>query len=713
MERPADNPRVEPHEPDFTPVDELSEEEAGEEADLLREALRYHDHRYYVLDDPVIADGLYDRLFSRLQELEEAWPDLRTDDSPTRRVGGVVRDELPTVEHLAPMLSLDSGHEEAAVREFDQRVRRGLEADGEVDYVAELKFDGLSIELVYRDGGLERAATRGDGVRGEDVTENVRTIGSVPLRLGGAPPPLLAVRGEVYMPLAGFHAMNRERVERNEEPFANPRNAAAGALRVLDSSITASRPLDAVFFDILAVEWDDGPPGSHRSELEALEGWGFKVDGRTRAMQGIDAAIDYHHELEEARDDLPYEIDGIVLKVDSREARERLGVRSRSPRFAFAYKFAPRLEVTTVEDIVISVGRTGILTPLALLAPVEVGGVTISRASLHNYDQVRDKDVRPGDRIRVARAGDVIPYVVERVDERPDDERPPPFEMPDSCPVSGSDIVRDGAYFVCTGGLSCPAQLQGSVIHYASRPALDIEGVGEKTVLQLMDADLIQDSVVDLYDLTFDDLLPLEGFAETKAENLVEAVEASKDTTLGRFIYALGIRHVGEHVADVLARELGDIHAVMDAEEERLQEIREIGPEVAHSIREFFDQEENREVVERLLERGVEPRVEERRDVFDGERFVITGGLDRRTRDETDDLLDRLGARVTSSVSGRTDWVVVGENPGSKADRARELDVEILDEEGLVRLLRDRGVTVDRGANMTGVERRSARRRRP
>lgn len=695
MERPEANPYVEPHEPEFPPAGELSEEEARRQIELLVEALTYHDHRYYVLDDPVVADGLYDRLFRRLQELEDAWPDLRTADSPTRRVGGVVRDELPTVEHLAPMLSLDSGHEEPAAREFDQRVRRGLEVDGDIDYVVELKFDGLSIEVVYRQGRLERAATRGDGVRGEDVTDNVRTIGSVPLRLGGDPPPVLAVRGEVYMPLVGFHQMNRERLERNEEPFANPRNAAAGAIRVLDSSITASRPLAASFYDILAAEWADAGPDSHQAELDSLRGWGFKVDGRTRALRGIDAAVEYHHELEEARDDLPYEIDGIVIKVDSLEAQERLGVRSRSPRFAYAYKFAPRLEVTTVEEIIITVGRTGILTPVALLAPVEVGGVTISRASLHNYDQVRDKDIRPGDKVRVARAGDVIPYVVERVDDRPDDERPPPFEMPEACPVSGSDVTRDGAYFVCTGGLACPAQLQGSVIHYASRSALDIEGVGEKTVLQLMDERLIRSSVVDLYDLGVDDLLPLEGFAETKARNLVEAIEASKQTTLGRFVYGLGIRHVGEHVADVLARELGDIRALMDAEEERLQEIREIGPEVARSIREFFDQEENREVVEQLLERGVEPRVEERRQVFDGERLVITGGLQRWTRDEIGDLLERLGARVTSSVSSRTDWVVVGENPGSKADRARELELEILDEEGLVRLLRDRGVAVD------------------
>jgi len=695
MKAPTDNPFIDPGQVSFPPLDGGDAAAYRAESVALAAAIRFHDHSYYVLDTPRIADGTYDVLFARLQALEDAFPELRAADSPTQRVGGAVKSELPAVLHQAPMQSLDSAADENAVREFDERVRKGVEEDV-VDYVAELKFDGLSIEAVYRDGVLEVGATRGDGERGEDVTDNLRTVSSIPLRLNGDAPSLLAVRGEVYVPLEGFHRLNRERLEQDQEPFANPRNLAAGAIRQLDSSITATRPLDAYFYDILAVEWGGlTAPADHMEELERLRQWGFKVNDRGRHCADIEVAIAYHHELDAERDDLPYEIDGVVIKANSIDHQRTLGARSRSPRWAMAYKFAPRLEVTTIDGIVLQVGRTGIITPVAQLAPVEVGGVTISRASLHNYDQVIEKDIRPGDKVRVARAGDVIPYVVERVDERPDSERPAPFEMPSRCPVCDAHVVRDGARFVCTGGVSCRAQLAGAVEHYASRRALDIEGLGAKTVRQLMDEGLIRDSIVDIYRLTVETLLPLDRFGEKKARNLIEAIEARKDIGLGRFVFGLGIRHVGEHVADVLAQEFGAVAALMEADVERLVAVREIGPGSAESVVAFFAEPHNRAVVEGLLAAGVSPWVEQRQRLFDGERFVVTGALERWSRDEIGAMLEGAGARVTSAVSKQTDYVVVGGKPGSKARKAEELGVPVLDEQALVELLRDKGLAVD------------------
>ena len=688
-----DNPYLRPQEPAFVPLEGLSAEAARREHALLSEAIRYHDHRYYVLDAPVVADGLYDRLFARLLELEERWPELRAADSPSQRVAGAVAESLREVAHLAPMLSLESSAEAERVREFDASVRRQLGVES-VTYVVEPKFDGLSIELVYRHGVLERAATRGDGERGEEVTDNVRTIRSVPLRLLGRPlPATLAVRGEVLMPLAGFYALNAERVQRGEEPFANPRNAAAGAIRQLDSAAAAARPLDVYVYDLLALEGADEPP-THWRTLAWLAGHGFKVSDRARRCRGIEEAIEHHARLQRERDELPYEIDGAVIKVDDRDQRRALGARSRTPRWAFAYKFPPRAEVTRVERIVLQVGRTGIIAPVALLAPVEVGGVTISRASLHNFDQVRTKDIRPGDLVRVSRAGDVIPYVVERVEERPERERSAPIAPPTACPVCGSHVEQDGAYLVCTGGMVCPAQRDGAIEHFASRHAMDIEGLGGRTVRQLTEAGLVN-TVADLYRLREQDLLPLELFGEVKARKLIEAIAASKDTTLARFVYALGIRHVGEHVAQVLAREFGSVEALAAASEERLMQVREVGPEVARSVVEFFAEPRNRRVVQELLDLGVRPRAEKLAPrVFDGERFVLTGTLATMTRAQAIELLERLGARVTSSVSGKTDYVVAGAEPGSKAEAARRLGVPVLSESELLRLLQERGVAV-------------------
>ena len=689
---------------DFVSVTATGEEEARAEIELLVEAIRHHDRQYYVLDAPSIADGGYDQLFGRLQELEGAFPQLRRHDSPTGRVGGGILASLPDVEHLAPMLSLDSSVDDDRVLEFDGRARRALGLD-ELVYVAEPKFDGISIEIVFQDGIYARAATRGDGYFGEQVTEQVRTIKSLPLGLTPQPgtdgrsvsvPALLAVRGEILMPLAGFHAMNRGRVERDEEPFANPRNATAGAIRQLDSSAAASRPLDVFFYEVLAVEGAPLPP-THWQTMEWLRDIGLKVERQVARCAGIQEAIAYHDRLEAQRDDLPYEIDGVVFKVDDRQHQVELGFRSRNPRWAFAHKFAPREEITRIEDIALQVGRTGIIAPVALLAPVEVGGVTISRASLHNYDRVRGKDIRPGDSVRVHRAGDVIPHVVERVDDRAESERTSPFEMPRACPVCGSDVERDGAYFVCTGGISCAAQLNGAIEHWASRGALDIEGLGRKTVRQLTEAGLVKDSVADLYRLTREQLLTLDLFGDLKADNLVAALAASRETSLGRMIHALGIRHVGEHVAVVLANEFGDLRALMAADEERLTEVHEVGPRVAHNVREFFDQERNRAVIDQLLELGMNPRVErsETPAIFADQKFVVTGALERFSRQSIGALLAELGARVTSSVSSKTDYVIVGENPGSKAAKAEGLGVTVLTEDEFTALLVERGYTAE------------------
>lgn len=697
----SDNPYLHAGPYDFAPITELGEESARAEVDRLVEAIRHHDRQYYVLDAPSISDGGYDRLFARLLELEEAFPQLQRDDSPTGRVAGGLLESLPEAEHLAPLLSLDSSGDTDRVLEFDDRARRALELDDLV-YVAEPKFDGISIEIVFEGGVYARAVTRGDGYTGEQVTEQVRTIKSLPLRLAPAAgdnvavPTLLAVRGEILMPLAGFHAMNRGRVERDEEPFANPRNATAGAIRQLDAVAAASRPLDVFFYDVLAVEGVALPP-THWETMAWLRDLGLKVEREVALCTGIQEAIAYHDRLEAQRDDLPYEIDGVVIKVDDRQQQVELGFRSRNPRWAFAHKFAPREEITRIEDIALQVGRTGIIAPVALLAPVEVGGVTISRASLHNYDQVRAKDIRPGDSVRVHRAGDVIPYVVERVDDRPESERPAPFEMPSVCPVCASDVERDGAYFVCTGGILCGAQLNGAIEHWASRSALDIEGLGGKTVRQLTGAGLVKDSVADLYMLTREQLLSLDLFGDLKADNLVEAIAASRKTSLARLIYAFGIRHVGEHVAEVLANEFGDMRALMAADEERLTAVHEVGPRVAHNVREFFGQERNRAVVEQLFVLGMNPQValSDAPAIFAGDKFVVTGALARFTRQAIGELLVQLGARVTSAVSSKTDYVVVGENPGSKATKAAGLGVPVLNEDEFIALLAERGYTLE------------------
>jgi len=551
------------------------------------------------------------------------------------------------------------------------------------------------VELVYENGRLVRGATRGDGVIGEEITEGLRIIRSIPLSLRQgevALPTLLSVRGEVYMPKDGFQAMNRDRIESGEEPFANPRNAAAGTLRQLDPKIVAGRPMSIYVFDILAI--DGLTFGAHSEVIEGLKSWGFRVNDRVEVCPAVEDAILYHERLREERDSLPYEIDGVVIKIDDLDARTTLGEKGRSPRWAIAFKFEPRQEITRVADIILQVGRTGILTPVTLLDPVSGGGVTISRATLHNYDEMVRKDVRPGDMVRVARAGDVIPDVVERVDDRADSLREPALEMPEGCPICQNSVIRDGAYYRCTGGLSCRAQLLGSIIHFASKGGMDIDGLGAKSVNMFLKQKIINDSAADLYAIRRKDLLDLERFAEKSADNLLAAIEDSKSCTLHRFIYALGIPLVGEHVARVLTDSFGGLSPLMEAEVEELESIHEIGSEVADSVRSFFDSASNRTIIQRLLAAGVKPELEEREEgEFSGLRFVFTGSLERFKRGEIKRLMENQGAVVSSTVSGNTDFLVAGEESGSKLEQAKKKGVKTLSQEEFYDLLEEKGIS--------------------
>lgn len=648
----------------------------------LRRQIRHHDHLYYTKDRPEISDAEYDRLFRELVDLETAHPDLVTGDSPTQRVGAPPLDELTKISHEKPMLSLDSITDQDDVLAFDARMKRELETD-QIVYTAEPKFDGLSVELVYDRGAFVRGATRGDGMVGEDVTINLRTIRALPLQLDPQPslPAHLVVRGEVYMRLDEFQALNRRMTERGEEAFANPRNAAAGSLRQLDSRITASRPLTLTCYDIMAISGT--APSTHWDELDALAAWGLPVPEHRQRCGSIDEVLLFQQAIDAMRDSLPFEIDGVVVKLDRRTWQDQLGSKSRSPRWAIAYKFAPRKEITVIQDIAVSVGRTGTLTPLALLKPVEVGGVTISRATLHNADEVARKDVRVGDTVKVERAGDVIPAIAERVPV-PGEVRQEPFVMPDHCPVCGSAVAREGAYFYCTGQTVCVAQLKGAIEHFASKSALDIDGMGKKTIAQLVDVGLVRD-LADLYSLTKEQILTLDGFADRSANMLLESIERSKSVSLDRLLMGLGIRQVGQHIARVLARQFGTLPKLMSATQEDLLQVREIGPEISASLTSFFSEERNRAVIAHLIERGLTiapPSTEQAADSqhLAGKTFVFTGGLEGYSRDQAKQLVERQGGQVSSSVSKKTSFVVAGTDPGSKLDQARKLGVRVLTE---------------------------------
>ncbi len=662
---------------------------AQQRLEELRRAIRRHDEMYYVNGQPEVSDEEYDKLFRELQELERQFPDSLAPDSPTQRVGGTPLLQFQKVQHEFPLLSLDSEMTEDNVQGFDERVRRELGED-QVGYSAEPKFDGVSVELTYEQGIFVRGATRGDGTIGEDVTHNLRTIRTLPLRLKESTgfPSHLVVRGEVFIKLHDFHRLNQRLTEIGEDIFANPRNAASGALRQLDSQMTARRPLTITCYDLMSEGKEK--PATHFEAVSCLETWGIPIPQFRQDCQSLDEALAFHGDMAERRDSLPFEIDGIVIKVNRFDWQRQLGEKSRSPRWAIAYKFPARKELTKVRAIAVSVGRTGALTPIAMLDPVDIGGVTVSRASLHNVEEVARKDVRVGDTVKVERAGDVIPDIVERV-EVPGEQRTEPFVPPEQCPVCQSHTIQEGPVLYCTGQTVCSAQLKGSLEHYVSKGAMNIDGLGKKTIAQFVDEGLVKD-LAELYTLRKEQLLELEGFAEKSATQLIDGLEKSKQATLPRFLIGLGIRHVGAHIAKVLALHYRSMDHIQKASREELQAIHEIGPEIAVSVESFFQEERNIQVLKRLQDLGVnveeiEPAAKESIHPLARKIFVLTGTLEGMTREEAKQRIESLGGRVTSSVTKQTDYVVAGEDPGSKLDKAQSLGVTVLDESGFKSLL--------------------------
>lgn len=656
-------------------------------AGKLRREIEYHNYRYHVLDSPVVSDARFDALFRELQALEAAHPELVTPDSPTQRVGAKPRAGFGAVRHAVPMGSIDNAFDDAEVQAWDRRIRGTLRA-GEVVYTAEPKFDGASVSLRYENGVLSIAGTRGDGLTGEDVTANVRTIRSVPLRLQGRGwPSVLEVRGEVLIEKKEFERLNAEQAKRGGKLFANPRNAAAGSLRQLDPRITASRPL--AFFPWGLGEASASAAQKYSRLIALLGAWGFRTSKLFATVRGAQGCLDYYRKIAPRRDALPFELDGVVYKVDALRDRERLGFTARAPRWALAHKFPAREETTVVTDIVPSVGRTGVITPVATLKPVPVGGVMVTHATLHNQDEVARKDVRVGDTVMVRRAGDVIPEIVAPVKER----RPrgtTPWRMPTGCPACGGEIVRAAgeAAHRCIAGLYCPAQLEGALLHFASRRAMDIEGLGDKLARQLVAKGVVR-HVADLYRLTLKDLTAFERMGRKSAQKLLARIDSSKRTTLARLLNALGIPQVGEATAALLAERFGTLDALMAADRDALAQVPNVGPAMARAIHAFFHERHNREVIGALLHAGVRPAAARvsRTSAVSGKTFVLTGALESMTRDEAKDRLARLGAKVSESVSGRTDYVVIGTDPGAKADKARALGVATLDERRFIRLL--------------------------
>ncbi len=667
-------------------------EETKERIDTLRKDLDYHNYRYYVLDDPVVSDGSYDRLMRELQDLESQYPEFVTPDSPTQRVGAKPLEQFSTVNHTVPMLSLGNAMSEEEIVDFDKRVKKLLGVD-DVEYIMEVKIDGLAVELVYVRGIFALGSTRGDGYTGEDITQNIRTIRSVPMRLldhRGIPvPERLEVRGEVYMGKKEFHELNERRERAGEALFANPRNAAAGSVRQLDPRVTAKRNLNAFFYAPGLIT--DITMSTHFEFLENLRKWGFRVNPLARPCKNLEEVLSNYRYIYDMREKIPYEIDGTVLKVNRFDYQTRLGTVSRSPRWAIAYKFEAHEETTVIRDIIIGVGRTGALTPVAVLDPVSVGGVEVSRATLHNEDEIRRKGIMIGDTVMVRRAGDVIPEVVKVIPEkRTGAERP--FVMPRKCPICGEEVVRpEGEAITRCVNINCPAQIKGSIEHFASKRAMDIDGLGVKLIEQLVDKGIIRD-VSDFYDrekLTKEILSSLDRMAEKSAQNIMDAIEASKKRPLARFIYGLGIRNVGEHISSLLAERYGDIKVLMSVTEEELMTISEIGPEVARSITSFFADEKNRHTIERILnQEGVEiTHNAPGRRGFEGLTFVFTGTLRTMSRDEARKKAEGRGAKTASSVSRKVDYVVAGAEAGSKLDKATALGVKVITEEEFLDLI--------------------------
>jgi DNA ligase (NAD+) len=670
----------------------MDRESSLQRIDELRKIIEYHNRRYYQLDDPEISDAEYDRLMQELSGLENIFrEEIDLFDSPTQRVGAPPLEKFGSIRHRTPMLSLSNAFTEDDILDFDERIKRFLKSEDGISFVVEPKLDGIAVNLLYEKGYFISGSTRGDGLEGEDITQNLKTISSIPLRINitkGMPPPeRIEIRGEVYIGKEGFRRLNRRRIDEGDQPFANPRNAAAGSLRQLDSKVTAARPLDIFCYAMGTVEGVSFE--SQWKFLLTLSDWGFKVNPYVRQANGIPECIDYFNSMTEERDTLPYEIDGIVIKVDSIALQNRLANVSRSPRWAIACKFPAIQATTTIENIAIQVGRTGALTPVANMKPVHVGGVMVSRATLHNLDEIEKKDVREGDTVIIQRAGDVIPEVVKVVtSKRSGDEKP--FTMPDRCPECGSEIVRlEGEAAHRCIGIDCPAQIKGNIKHFVSRGGMDIEGLGEKIVSQMLEKKLIRDPA-DLYYLEKEDIMGLERMAEKSAENLLAALEASKNPPLEKFIFALGIRHVGEHVAKILAKNFLSLEDLMDVTEESLISIHEIGPEVAGSVIIFFSQSHNAAIIDKLQRAGIAPvkaSFEGLSSNLMGKTFVLTGSLEGFTRDEARNVIESLGGKVTSSVSKKTDFVVAGEEPGSKLAKAQSLGTTILNENEFQKLL--------------------------
>lgn len=670
----------------------MSDKKLQQRIDSLREEINSHNYLYYVLDTPEVPDSEYDRLLRELSEIEEQHPDLITPDSPTQRVGSTPLDSFSEVQHEVPMLSLGNAFSDQEMEDFDRRIRDGVDNE-KIDYAAEPKLDGLAISLLYQDGILVRAATRGDGRTGEDVTLNIRTIDAIPLKLRGKDyPPAIEIRGEVVMPKAGFDKLNQQQLEKGEKPFVNPRNAAAGSLRQLDPQITATRPLSFYSYGVGLI---DGAtlPNKHSLIMDKLKSWGLRINPESQVVKGAKGCLVYYEKLAEKRNDLPDEIDGIVYKVDDLEFQNIMGFVSRAPRWAIARKFPAQEEMTKLLAIDIQVGRTGALTPVARLEPVFVGGVTVSNATLHNQDEIDRLDVRVGDSVIVRRAGDVIPQIVSVVKSKREG-KPRHFYLPDTCPVCGSETARfeDEAVTFCTGGLYCEAQRKEAIKHFASRRAMNVDGLGDKLVEQLVDEGLIH-TIADLYELDVEKLINLERSGEKSAKNLVTSLEKSKATTLPRFVFALGIHSVGETTALTLANHFTTLDNIMNADEELLLEVPDVGPIVAGNLIKFFNQSHNREVVEQLISVGINwPKIEKKSEGEQpllGKTFVVTGTLETMGRNDAKAALLELGAKVSGSVSKKTDYVVVGENPGSKATKAADLGVEILDEKAFLALINE------------------------
>ena len=664
---------------------------AAERVRQLRTEIEHHNYRYYVLDDPEISDAEWDRLLRELRELEAAHPELVTPDSPTQQVGAPAKAGFGEVRHRVPMLSLDNAFSREDVVAFDRRVREKLGTDNEVIYACEPKMDGLAVTVMYQDGVMVWAATRGDGTTGEDVTRNLRTIRSVPFRLRGKGwPGMLEVRGEVFMPVAGFEDMNRRAEERGEKVFVNPRNAAAGSLRQLDPRVTASRPLDMFFYGVGLVE-KGSLPDRHSEVLECLSDWGLAHAPDVKLSTGVEGLLSYYERVAKRRAELPYQIDGVVYKVDSLPEQRKLGFVARAPRWAIAHKFPAQEEMTVVRGIEWQVGRTGALTPVARLEPVFVGGVTVSNATLHNIDELHRKDVRVGDSVMIRRAGDVIPEVVKVIIER----RPPHtkvVQLPRTCPVCGSAIAKeeDEAIARCSGGLYCAAQRKETLRHFASRRAMDIEGLGPKLIDQLVDEGLVQ-TAADLYSLSAEQIAGLERMAEKSAANLAAALESSKQTTLPRFLYALGIRDVGEATATALATHFGSLESLMAASNEELEEVADVGPVVAGHVHSFFMEKHNRDVISTMRHSGVHwPDVDRPKKAdlpLAGKTFVLTGTLESMDRNEAQDRIRALGGKASGSVSGKTDYVVAGSSAGSKLEKAEKLGVSVIDEPAFLKMI--------------------------